>query len=97
MLYFDEMGKPRLKFDCLLIREGDAYSALCLNVNVSSRGDTPVKAKHALKEAVERYLDDALKSNRTLLRPVPEAEDPRTRNPESIVVSYKIGVDNPLR
>ena len=84
-----------MKFDCVLIREGDRFSALCLNVNVASEGDTPAKTKRALKDAVDLYLADAIKANRTYMRPVPEAEDPRKRNPESIVLSYKIGVDNP--
>ena len=88
------MGKPRLKFDCVLLREGNGYSALCLNVSVASQGETPAKTKRALKDAVELYLDDARKNNRTYVRPVPESEDPRTRKPESIVSVYKIGVDN---
>jgi hypothetical protein len=89
------MGKLRLKFDCVLIREGDRFSALCLNVNVAAQGVTPAKTKRALIDAVELYLDDASKNNRTYVRPVPASEDPRTLNPESIVTSYKIGVDNP--
>ena len=86
-----------MKFDCVLLREGNGYSALCLNVNVASQGDTPVKTKWALKEAVELYLSDALKSNRNFFRPVPKSEDPRTCNSEAIVAIYKLGVDNPLK
>jgi predicted RNase H-like HicB family nuclease len=95
MIYSDEMGKERLKFDCVLIREGDRYAAVCLNVNVASQGDTPAKTKRALKDAVDLYLDGAIKANRTYMRPVPESENPRKLNPGSIVASYKIGVDNP--
>ena len=84
-----------MKFDCVLIRDGSGYSALCLNVNVSSRGETPAKTKRALKDAVDEYLVDAAKNNRTYVRPVPKTEDPRTRNPELIVTNYKIGVDSP--
>ncbi len=84
-----------MKFDCLLLREGEGYSALCLNVNVAARGDTPAKTKRALKDAVDLYLVDAAKNNLSYVRPVPKAEDPRTLSPESIVSIYKIGVDNP--
>jgi hypothetical protein len=88
------MGKSRLKFDCVLIREGDGFSALCLNVSVASQGDTPAKTKRALKDAVEQYLDEARRSSRTYIRPVSAAEDPRMLKPESILSTYKIGVDS---
>jgi predicted RNase H-like HicB family nuclease len=97
MLYFDEMGKPRMKFDCVLVREGNAYSALCLNLDISSIGDSPAKTKRALKEAVELYLAGATEANRSYMRPVPKNDDPRTKNPETVVASFTLGVDNPLK
>jgi predicted RNase H-like HicB family nuclease len=39
-------------------REGEYYVAQCLNVDVSSFGDTIDEAIANLKEAVELYLED---------------------------------------
>jgi predicted RNase H-like HicB family nuclease len=86
-----------MKFDCVLVREGKGYSALCLDVDVASQEASPTKAKRALKEAVELYLDGAIERSRPYLRPVPTAEDPRTRRPETIVESFTLGVDLRIR
>lgn len=97
MLYFAEVGHPRMKFDCVLVREGKSYSALCLDLDVASQDATPSKAKRALKEAVELYLDGAIESSRPYLRQVPKSEDPRTRHPEMIVEKFTLGVDLRIR
>ena|SRR5258708_11103278 len=97
MLYFEEVGKPRMKFDCVLIREGKSYSALCLDLDVASQDVTPAKAKQALKEAVELYLEVAIENNLPYLRPVPKTENPRTRHPEMIVENFTLCVDLRIR
>lgn len=97
MLYFEEMGQPKLAFECVLVREGKGYSALCLDLDVASQGSVPARAKRALREAVELYLDSALESSRPYLRPVPKADDPRTRTPGQVVESFRLGVDLSVR
>jgi predicted RNase H-like HicB family nuclease len=86
-----------MKFDCVLVREGKSYSALCLDLDVASQDASPAKAKRALKEAVELYLDGAIERSRPYLRPARTAEDPRTRHPETIVESFTLGVDLRIR
>ncbi|MFC7331178.1 type II toxin-antitoxin system HicB family antitoxin [Marinactinospora rubrisoli] len=40
-------------------REGDSYVAQCLEVEVSSFGDTREEAERMITEALELYLEDA--------------------------------------
>jgi len=42
----------------ILYKEGDHYVSQCLNVEVSSFGDTVQESIDNLKEAVELYLED---------------------------------------
>jgi len=46
----------------LIEKEGDIYSAICLELNVASQGETVVEAKNNLQEAVELYLEDVIES-----------------------------------
>ena len=97
MLYFEQVGQPRIKFDCVLVREGKSFSALCLDLDVASQDASAGKAKRALKEAVELYLDSAIENNRPYRRPIAETEDPRTRHPDLIVESFTLSVDLRIR
>ncbi|MEO8412087.1 MAG: type II toxin-antitoxin system HicB family antitoxin [Ginsengibacter sp.] len=46
------------EFKNIVWKEGQHYVALCLNVEVSSFGDTKEEALENLKEAIELYLED---------------------------------------
>lgn len=46
------------EFKNIVWKEGPHYVALCLNVEVSSFGDTKEEALENLKEAIELYLED---------------------------------------
>jgi predicted RNase H-like HicB family nuclease len=46
----------KLKF--VIYREGKHYVAQCLNVDISTFGDTIQEAQTNLKEAVELYFED---------------------------------------
>lgn len=46
------------EFKNIVWKEGLHYVALCLNVEVSSFGDTKEEALENLKEAIELYLED---------------------------------------
>jgi predicted RNase H-like HicB family nuclease len=45
------------EIDYVVWQEGKYYVSQCINVNVSSFGDTPDEAVSNLKEAVELYFD----------------------------------------
>lgn len=45
-----------ISFDALVWQEGDVFVSQCLNVEVSSYGDTIEDALDSLKEAVELHL-----------------------------------------
>ena len=47
------------EFKNIVWKEGKHYVAQCLNVEVSSFGDTKEEALINLKEAIELYLEDA--------------------------------------
>ena len=79
-------------FNCVLIHEEYGYTALCLDLDVASQGETTAQAKEALLEAVTLYLDTAVESNLPWLRPVPLAEDPRLTCPERVVGEFPLRV-----
>jgi len=54
-----------LNLQSVVYREGKHYVAECLNVDVSSFGDTRAEAVANLKEALELYFEDAPATNAT--------------------------------
>ena len=44
--------------DVVIYRDGDYWTALALNVEVSSFGSTPEEAREAITEALELYFED---------------------------------------
>jgi predicted RNase H-like HicB family nuclease len=46
----------------LLEKEGELYSALCLELNVASQGETTEQAKKNILEAIELYLEDVIEA-----------------------------------
>jgi predicted RNase H-like HicB family nuclease len=48
----------RLDVQAVVYREGEHYVAQCLNVDVSSFGDTEEEALANLQEALELYFED---------------------------------------
>ncbi len=58
-------------FTAVTCKERRGYTALCLELDVASQGDTIHEAKNALLEAVTLYLETAFESNIPYLRPVP--------------------------
>ena len=49
----------RISLEIKVFKEGDAYVALCPELNVSSFGDDIENAKVSLREALEAFLEDA--------------------------------------
>ena len=44
--------------DVVIYRDGDYWTALALNVEVSSFGSSPEEAREAIREALELYFED---------------------------------------
>jgi predicted RNase H-like HicB family nuclease len=49
----------KMQLTALLEREGNAFVALCPELDVASQGDTVEEARANLKEAVELFLETA--------------------------------------
>ncbi len=67
----------KLLFHSLLEKEGEIYSAICLELNVASQGKSIREAKANLKEAVELYLEDVYEAGdeeQFIPRPAPQEE-----------------------
>ena len=82
-----------LIFSSVLVKQPKGFTALCLDLDVASEGETSARAKRALRDAVELYLDSAIESNIPYLRPVPKEEDPRQTSPDAIVEHFDLNVD----
>lgn len=46
----------------LIEKEDELYSAICLELDVSSQGKTVTEAKQNIREAIELYLEDVLEA-----------------------------------
>lgn len=57
----------QLYLQSVVYREGQHYVAQCLNVDVSSFGDTEAEALANLQEALELYFEDAPASDAALI------------------------------
>jgi len=61
----------------LIEKEGELFSALCLELNVASQGETIADAKKNIREAVELYIEDVIEAGDEtdfLPRPAPVEE-----------------------
>lgn len=67
------MKRHALNLTGIVKREGNQYTALCLELDVSSFGSTPEKAVEALRGTVETFVQYMLEQGRedALFRPVP--------------------------
>lgn len=55
----------KTEFKNVVWKEGNYFVAQCLNIDVSSFGDTKEEAFENLKEAIELYLEDEPTENLT--------------------------------
>lgn len=58
MLYIEHMKVEGKTLQGVVWKEGKYYVSQCLNVNVSSFGDTKAEAVKNLQEALELYFED---------------------------------------
>ncbi len=80
-------------FTGIIYKEENRHSSLCPELDVASEGETIDEAVSNLFEAVTVYLETAIEANLPYLRPIPQDEDPRITNPESIVKTFNLRVD----
>ncbi len=68
------MREKILKLTCLIKKEGEQYSSLCLELDVASCGKTREEAFEGLKAAVEAYVSYLVQEGREdeIYRPVPQ-------------------------
>jgi predicted RNase H-like HicB family nuclease len=62
---------------CLIEKDGNLYSSLCLELDVASQGTTVDEAKQNLQEAVELYLESVYEAGderEFIPRPAPPEE-----------------------
>lgn len=86
------MSENEFVFKEVILQAETDYTALCLDVDVASQGDTTAAARDALLEAVTLYLETAIESYLPWLRPVPPSEDPRFVEPDRIVAEFPMHV-----
>ena len=84
------MNRDILTFTGLVVREGKSFYSLCPELDVASQGQTIAKARAMLREAVVGYLESCFESNLPFLRPVPQTDDPRHAEPDSVVSTVRM-------
>ena len=87
------MTADNFSFTGVIVKECKSFSALCLDLDVASQGETVQAAKDALAEAATLYLESAIESNLPFIRPVPPEEDPRRETPKQVVETFLFGVN----
>jgi predicted RNase H-like HicB family nuclease len=81
------------EFTGLVFRDAKHYVSLCLELDVTSQGETVREAKKMLAEAVTLYLETCFENGIPYLRPVPREGDPRVSQPQGALESFPLKVD----
>lgn len=80
-------------FSAIVIKESAGFTALCVDLDVASEGQSIPETKNNLLEAVTLYLETSFESNLPHLRPVPPSDDPRGKQPDKIVEEFRLKVE----
>lgn len=89
------MEPSKLIFTGILFKdskEDQSISALCLELDVASEGETAQEAKANLIEAVTLYIETAVENNLPILRPVPEDENPLIKDSSNIIEKFDLKI-----
>ncbi len=84
-------------FTGVVWKDGDEFSALCLELDVASQGVTTAEARNNLLEAAALHLEGTFEDGLPYLRPVPLADDPRSTHPAESLDVFKFKVDVAIR
>jgi len=87
------MQQSTFVFTCVIGQEAEGYSAICLDVDVATQGDSIDEVKRNIREAVHLYVESAIESNLPILRPVPEGEAPTKNDSLDIVETFKLKIN----
>ncbi len=87
------MESSKLVFTGVVVKEEDGFSALCIDLDIASDGQTAEEAKNNLFEAVTLYIESAMESNLPIIRPVPLEENPVNTRREDIAEVFSIKID----
>jgi predicted RNase H-like HicB family nuclease len=75
---FDEKilrgGIRKMKYTAIIRKSKLEYVAICLELNVSSRGEDLPAVEQNLRRAIEVYLEDVKGHPETLVSPIPTEE-----------------------
>jgi len=88
-----ENEQSKLIFTNVIVKEKNGLSALCLDVDVASEGETIAEAKENLREAVSLYVESAIESNLPIIRPVPANDNPIYTRSKDVKEIFKISLD----
>ena len=64
-----------ITFHGIIEKSDDIYTAICLELDIATEGETLQKAKDSLKEAVEGYIESVIQDHEDddfIPRPVPD-------------------------
>lgn len=87
------MENSKFVFTCVLLQDESSISALCLEVDIASEGNTVAEAKNNLMEAVSLYIESAIENNLPILRPVPEEANPITQVPDKVIEKFPLKIN----
>jgi predicted RNase H-like HicB family nuclease len=81
-------------FTGIIVKDDQAFSSLCPELDVASFGATREEAKAMLLEAATLHIEGAIEDGLPYLRPVAPEADPRSSNLALVtdVFRFKIGV-----
>jgi predicted RNase H-like HicB family nuclease len=80
-------------FTGLIWKEGEAFSALCPELDVPSQGATKEEARKNLLEAASLHLEGSFEDGLPYLRPIPATDYPRNSIPAGDLEIFKFKVD----
>jgi predicted RNase H-like HicB family nuclease len=81
------------EFTSAVLKDGEQFVSLCLDLDVASQGASLEEAKKMLAEAVTLYLEGCFESNIPYLRPVPREEDPRFNPTPGLLSIFPLKVE----
>ena len=90
------MEQSKFVFTGVLLNESNSsgtMTALCLEVDVASEGETIEEAKNNLMEAVSLYIESAVENNLPLLRPIPKEDNPLLNNQDKIIEKFMLKIN----
>ena len=87
------MEQSKFIFTGILLEDDPSISALCLEVDVASDGETIEEAKKNLIEAVSLYIESAVENNLPVLRPVSKDENPLLIEPDKVIEKFMLKIN----